>query len=99
MMETSPTRNHGGSERGTPARSVATLLGVYAALYLALVVAFHFASSPDAAAAVAPIVVTAGRAEPSADTNGSYAVEPAVQDGPDNAREFGEAIDTSRTYN
>jgi len=104
-METSPDRNDDGSERSTPTRAVATLLGVYTALYLALVGAIHFASSPDAAAAIAPegasapIVVTAGPAEPSADANGSYAVEPTVPDGPDNARECGEDIDTSCIYN
>ena len=85
-METSSTRNDDGSERSTPTRAVATLLGVYTALYLALVGAIHFASSPEAVAAVAPeglsvpIVVPAGPAEPSTETNGSYAIEPDVRD-------------------
>jgi hypothetical protein len=79
MMETSPTRNEHGSEHSTPTRAVATLLGVYTALYLALVGALHFASSPDAAAAVAPeapiapIAANAGPADPSAAADGSYA--------------------------
>ena len=104
-METSSNRNDNGSERSTPTRAVATLLGVYTALYLALVGAIHFASSPEAVAAIAPegtsapITATAVPADPSADTNGLSAMEPIVPDNPDNARECSEGIDTSCIYN
>ena len=104
-METSSTRNDNGSERSTPTRAVATLLGVYTALYLAIVGAIHFATSPDAAAAVAPqatstrITVIAAPGEPIADTTGVTSTMPAIADDPDNARECTEGIDTSCIYN
>jgi len=104
MMETSSTGNDNGSERSTPTRAVATLLGVYTALYLAIVGAIHFATSPDAAAAVAPdgagapIAVMAMPADRLADTNDASATAPVVPDEPDNARECTVAIDTSCIY-
>jgi len=103
-MDTSCTRNDNGSERSTPTRAVATLLGVYTALYLAIVGAIHFASSPDAAAAVAPqrtsapITMPAIPAEPSADANDLSATAPIVPDEPDNARECTGGIDASCIY-
>jgi len=103
-METSSARNDNGSERTTPTRAVATLLGVYTALSLAIVGAIHFASSPEAAAAVAPgapsapTTTRAMPAEPSADTSDSSATAPVVPDAPDNARECTEGIDTSCIY-
>jgi hypothetical protein len=83
-------RNDNGSERSTPTRGGRDTARVYTALYLALVGAIHFASSPDAAAAVAlegtraPITVTAMPAEPSADTNDLSTTAPVVPDEPDN---------------
>jgi hypothetical protein len=103
-METSSARTDNGSERSTPTRAVATLLGVYTALYLAIVGAIHFASSPEAAAAVAPGAPSAQMttrpmpAEPSADANDSSATAPVVPDAPDNARECTGGIDTSCIY-
>jgi hypothetical protein len=105
MMETSSTGNDDGSTRSAPTSAVATLLGVYTALYLAVVGAIHFASSPDAVAAVVPEgtsahnAATAVPAERFADTNGLFAVEPIVADDPDNARECIEGTDTSCIYN
>jgi hypothetical protein len=104
MMETSSTCNDNGSERSTPTRAVATLLGVYTALYLTIVGAIHFASSPDAAAAVAPeptsapITVAAMPAERSAHANDLAPGAPIVPDEPDNARECTGGIDTSCIY-
>jgi hypothetical protein len=104
MMETTSTRSDNGSERNTPTRAVATLLGVYTALYLTIVGAIHFASSPDAAAAVAPdgtrapITVPAMAAQPSSATNDSSGTVPVVPDEPDNARECTDGVDASCIY-
>ena len=42
-----------------PSQSVAAVLVVYTALYLAIVGVIHFMSSPDASAAIAPDIATA----------------------------------------
>ena len=96
-----------GSERPSPVSSIATLLGAYTALYLAVVGAIHFATSPDAAAAVAQDVTNAHIAvatlpvEPFAGAGGVPAtqlLEPDAAES-DNSRECTEGIDTSCIYN
>lgn len=104
-MATRFSRNDNGSERSTSTRAVATLLGVYTVLYLAIVGAIHFAAAPDAAAAVAPdatstqVAATAPHTDPSADARDVSTNVPVDPEGPDNARECTEGIDTSCIYN
>ena len=106
-MTTGISSNDRGSGRPSPASALATLLGVYTALYLAVVGAIHFATSPDAAAAVAPdvtsvyVAATTLRVEPSPSAGGVPAtqlLEPDAAD-TDNSRECTEGIDTSCIYN
>jgi hypothetical protein len=99
--------NDRGSERPSSVSAIATLLVVYTALYLAVVGAIHFASSPEAAAAVAPdvssvsITATTLPAEPFA----GYAPVPAAQllepdaAETDNSRECTDGIETACIYN
>ena len=100
------SRNDGGSERNSPLKALTTLLGVYTALYLAVVGAIHFATSPDAAAAVVPevtslhVTVTTLPVEPFAGAGGVPAtrlLEPDADD-TDNSRECTEGIDTACIY-
>ena len=104
-MATNVLSNDTGSERSSPVRALATLLGVYTALYLAVVGAIHFATSPDAAAAVVPevtslhVAVTTLTAEPFGSVGGVSATELIDPEGPDSARECIDGIDTSCIYN
>jgi uncharacterized membrane protein len=104
-MATGFSSNDGGSERSTPTRALATLLGVYTALYLAVVGAIHFATSPDAAAAVVPevtslhVAVTTLAAEPLGTVGGVPGVDLIDPEGTDNSRECIDGIDTSCIYN
>ena len=102
-MATDFSSNDRGSERPSPVNSIATLLGVYTALYLGVVGAIHFATSPEASAAVAPevtsvhIAVTTLPVEPFVGAGGVPAtqlLEPDASD-TDYSRECTEGIDTS----
>ena len=96
--------NESGSRKSSPGGALATLLGVYTALYLGVLGAIHFATSPDAAAAVPEvttlhIAVTTLPAEPFGEVGGVSANELIEPETPDNSRECTEAIDTLCTYN
>lgn len=99
--------NDRGYERPTRGSAIATLVGVYTALYLALVGAIHFASSPEAAAAVAPdvssvsITATTLPAEPFAGYAGAPATQLLEPDAAetDNSRECTDGIETACIYN
>ena len=103
-MATNYSRHDSGSGRsGASIKSVAAVLVVYTALYLAIVGATHVMSAPDAAAAVAPAHV-AGKVTavtPSGAAGGSPATrlpDPATG-GADNSRECIAAIDAECIYN
>jgi hypothetical protein len=104
-MATSFSSNDSGFERSSSVRALATLLGVYTALYLAVVGAIHFATAPDAAANVVPevtnlhIAMTTLPAEPFGNVGGVSATELIDPEGPDNSRECTDGIDTSCIYN
>ena len=99
--------NDRGSERPSPVSAIATLLAVYTALYLAVVGALHFVTSPDAAAAVVPevtsvhIAVTTLPIEPFTGAGGVPVTQLLDADAAevDNSRECSEGIDTSCIYN
>ena len=99
--------NDRGTERPSPASAIATLLGIYTALYLAVVGVLHVVTSPDAAAAVVPnvtsasIVAPAKPAEPpigEVNVDATQFLEPDAAD-EDNSRECVGGIDTSCIYN
>ena len=104
-MTTGFSSNDSGSERSTQTRALATLLGVYAALYLGIVGAIHFATTPDAAAAVVPevaslhVAVPMLPAEPSVNVGGVPGTELVAAEEPDNSRECVDGVDTSCIYN
>jgi hypothetical protein len=54
VVATRNFRNENGSRRTGSIGTVATLIGIYAAFYLAVIGVVHFVSSPDAMAAMAP---------------------------------------------
>jgi hypothetical protein len=59
-VATNTLRHDTGSRRtGTPIGTVATLIAIYTAFYLAVVGIVHFMSSPDATAAITPATTTA----------------------------------------
>jgi hypothetical protein len=103
-MATSFSSNDNGSENSTPTRALATLLGVYTALYLAVLGAIHFATSPDVSAAVVPevksvqVAVSTLSAEPVGSVSVVSGTEFIDPDGPDNSRECIDGIDTSCIY-
>ena len=103
-MATGSSSNDNGFERSSPVGALSTLLGVYTALYLAVLGAIHFATSPDAAAAVVPevtrlhVTVTTLPAEPFGNVDGVSGTEIIVADEPDNSRECIEGVDTSCIY-
>ena len=107
-MATNYSRNDNGSGRsGASIKSVAAVLVVYTALYLAIIGATHVMSSPDASAAVAPdiasahVEATAAAVAPSGAASGSPVTRlpnPATG-GTDNSRECTTAIDTECIYN
>jgi hypothetical protein len=105
MMTTGLTSNESEFERSSPVRALTTLLGVYTTLYLVVVGAIHFATSPDASAAVVPevtslhVAVTTLAAEPIGSVGGVSGAELIDPEGPDNSRECTEGIDTSCIYN
>jgi len=96
--------NDRGTERPSPVSAIATLLGVYTALYLTVVGVLHFATAPDAAAAVVPNVPSAHVTETLSSPADASAVpatsllEPDAADD-DNSRECTSGIDTSCIYN
>ena len=93
-----------GTERPSPVSAIATLLGVYTALYLAVVGVLHFATAPDAAAAVVPSVPSAHVTETlSSPADGGAVATPSLLE-PDaaeeeNSRECTGGIDMSCIYN
>ena len=103
------SRNDNGSDRSkTSTGAVVTLIGVYTALYLAVVGILHFTTSPDAAAAIVPEVDQRARrqrqrcaAEPVRDAGGPPAPELVELEpgGSDNSRECTSEIDTECIYN
>ena len=103
-MATGSTSNERDRERSSPVRALTTLLGVYTTLYLVVVGAIHFATSPDASAAVVPevtslhVAVTTLRAEPLGSVGGVSGTELIVSDELDNSRECVDGIDTSCIY-
>ena len=104
-MTTGFSGNDSGSERSTQTHAIATLLGVYTALYLGIVGAIHFATTPDAAAAVVPevtslhVAVSTLPAEPFGSVGGVSGTELIVAEEPDNSRECVDGVDTSCIYN
>lgn len=106
------SRNDSGSDRSTTStRAVVTLLGVYTALYLAVVGIIHFTTSPDAAAAIVPEVTRVHVAEDLAKTAlpvkpfrgaggppAMESIEPEAAEG-DNSRECTAGTDTECIYN
>jgi hypothetical protein len=107
-VATSYSRKDIGSGRsGASLKSVAAVLVVYTALYLAVVGVIHFMSSPDASAAIAPdiatahVEATAAPVAPSAGNGESPAThqpDPAMG-GTDNSPECTTAIDAECIYN
>ena len=104
-MATNVSSNDTGSERSSPGGALVTLLGVYAALYLAIVGALHFMTAPDATAAVVPEVTRQQIAAPAlpaesfagaSDVSATALFDP---EGPDNSSECTDGIDTSCIYN
>jgi hypothetical protein len=101
------SRKDNGSDRsGASIDSVAAVLVVYTALYLAIVGFIHL-SSPDASAAIAPdvapahVAATAAAVGPSGSAGESPATrlpDPATG-GTDNSRECITAIDAECIYN
>ena len=103
-MATGSASNERGFDRSSPCRALTTLLGVYTTLYLVVVGAIHFATSPDASAAVVPevtslhVAVTTLRAEPLGSVGGVSGTELIVAEDLDNSRECVDGIDTSCIY-
>jgi len=107
-VATSHSRSDNGSDRsGASIKSVATVLVVYTALYLAIIGATHVMSSPDASAAIAAdgapanVEATAAAVAPSGARSGSAATrlsDPATGE-TDNSRECTTAIDAECIYN
>ena len=103
-MARNDSRKYTGTDRsGASIKSVATVLVVYTALYLAIVGATHVMSSPDASAAIAPAHVesTVTAVAPTGAAGGSPATrlpEPATG-GADNSRECTAAIEAECIYN
>jgi hypothetical protein len=99
--------NDRGTKRPSAVSAIATLLGVYTALYLGVVGVLHFATSPEAAAAVVPAVTSAQIAQPmlpAAPSTGEVSVDATQMVDPDAAdeddsRECVGGIDTSCIYN
>ena len=108
IVATSHSRKDLGSNRsGASIKSLAAVLVVYTGLYLAIVGATHFTSSPDASAAIAPdiasahVEATAAALTPSEAAGGSPATrlsDPATG-GTDNSRECTTAIEAECIYN
>lgn len=86
-------RNENGSRRTGSIGTVATLIGIYTAFYLAVIGVVHFMSSPDAMAAIAPDATVQQRAAPHLPPEAigplgrSTAADPAATSPTDNSRE------------
>jgi hypothetical protein len=93
-----------GTERPSAGSAIATLLGIYTALYLAVVGVLHVVTSPDAAAAVVPNVTSASIVAPAeppigeVNVDATQVLEPDAAD-EDNSRECVGGNDTSCIYN
>ena len=104
-MATDFTSTESDFERNSPVRALNTLLAIYTTLYLVVVGAIHFATSPDASAAVVPqvtslhVAVTSLPAEPMDGVGGVSGAERNEPEGADVSRECIEGIDTSCIYN
>lgn len=105
IMATSTSSNDNGSERRSPVGALTTLLGVYTALYLAVLGAIHFATSPDATAAVVPevasshVIATPLPAQPFGSVDGMSGTKIIDAEEPDTTRECTGGVDTSCIYN
>ena len=108
-MATKTSQHEIRSRRTGTIGTVATLIGIYTAFYLAVIGVVHFISSPDAAAAIAPDTPVQQAAAPHVppESSGTSGGLPAVRDAnpaptaTDNSRECASdaSIETECIYN